>query len=146
MLQYNRFSGIFDKLPSRAIDTRPNTLAVIMHWPGHRKTDVYRDDMAKFSNLGDDRRALIQRHSMSDEFIPCGSNSELAKIIPIWCVIVGVTFRSYLELPLRRGPDSCAVEPNTDSDVAAVVNECVAKAGYDHVALCKWRKALAAMR
>ena len=146
MIRYNPFSGMFVKLPLPAIDTCPNPLGVIMYWPGHPKNDLYREDMAKFSNLGDDRSVFIRRHSVPDEFIPCGWNSELAKIIPVWCVIVWVASGSYLELPFWRGPDPCAVEPNTDSEVAAVVAECVAKGGYDHVALCKWRKALAAVK
>ena len=78
--------------------------------------------------------------------IPFGWNSELAKIIPVWCVIVWVAPGTYLEFPFWRGPAPYAVEPNTDVEVAAVVAECVATGGYDHVALCEWRKALAALK
>ena len=146
MIRYNPFSGMFDKLPLPAIDTRPNPLGVIMYWPGHPKNDVYREDMAKFSNLGEDRRVFIRRHSVPVESIPCGWNSELAKIIPVWCVITWVSPGSYFELPFWRGPVPYAVEPNTDAEVSAVVAECVAIGGYDQAALCDWRKALAALK
>ena len=146
MTRHNPFNGMFVNLPWPIIDTRPDPFGVIMYSPGHPRNDVYREDMEKFSNLGDDRRAFIRRRSGACEVSPGGWNIELAKIMPVWCVIVRVAPGSYLELPFWRGHAPCAVEPKTDSEVAAVVAECVAKGGYDHVALCEWRKALAALK
>ena len=146
MTRHNPFNGMFINLPWPTIDTRPNRLGVIMYSPGHPKNDVYREDMAKFSNLGDDRRAFIRRHSDACEFTPSGWNNELANIIPVWCVIVWVAPGSFLELPFWRGPAPYAVEPNTDAEIAAVVAECVATGGYDNVALSEWRKSLAALK
>jgi hypothetical protein len=129
-------------------DTRPGACGWILDAPNMRKqfgpdVDQYTKDVLKFRSMR--RRQAFIRQSYS-EFYKSNNLREMVIMPPLWILVCALAPGWHLKSPFWRGLQPYAVEPGTDAEVMAIVEDCRNRGGYDLPALRCWREEKAKMQ